>query len=99
MRKAIQKQPGATDNEIIVHEIGNPFCLCEMQDGSLQLLPVVSIRFTEPPKQEMDIRATIAAMAMQGAITSGSVSKHIIISDSLKFADNLLKELNSKDQK
>ena len=98
MRKAIQKQPGATDNQIIVHEIGNPFCLCEMQDGSLQLLPAVSIQFTEPPKPGMDIRTTIAAMAMQGSIASGSVSKHIIIMDAVKFADSLLKELKSKPQ-
>lgn len=96
MRKAIQKQPGAVDNQIVVHEIGNPFCLCEMQNGSLQLLPAVSIQFTELPELKMDIRTTIAAMAMLGSIASGSVSKHIIITDAVKFADNLLEELKSK---
>lgn len=98
MRKAIQKQPGAADSQIIVHEIGNPFCLCEMSDGSLQLLPAVSIQFTEPPKQEMDIRTTIAAMAMQGYVAGGSLSQHIIIMDTIKLTDKLLEALNPKHQ-
>ena len=96
MRKAIQKQPGAADNQIIVHEVGNPFCLCEMSDGSLQLLPAVSIQFTEPPEIKIDIRTTIAAMAMQGYLAGGSVSQHFIIMDAIKLSDKLIGALKPK---
>ncbi|MBF0649149.1 hypothetical protein IR083_09985 [Dysgonomonas sp. GY75] len=97
IRKAVQKIPGATEDTLVyVHEIGNPFCLCEMQDGSLVLLPAVSLRFIEPPKPEMDVRTTIAAMAMQGYLSSGYQSKNIVSSDAVKLADYLIETIKNK---
>lgn len=95
MRKARRLIPGAENDIIIVHKIDHPFCLCEMPDGSMQLLPTISIQFIESPEPNMDARTTIASMAMLGMLANGRLKKDIIIMNATKIADELLTELKS----